>query len=904
MKKRLAMIVTTLPLLFGLLVLGCPQDEGPDQPKPSTEVLDRIEIRSPPNNDLYPLGANAIDPTGLDVWAVYINEENNKERRVKVALNELIIDKPDLTVKGLKKVMVSWKDKTAFFEVWVGSPPKSVTLVTRPTNKYYAAGDEIDLTGAAVKAVYDDGDETVEGNDIRGRVKIMGKVDEKDGYIDSQMSVAGPKFLVLDYMGVEAAPIEHGLIVFGSEPLRALAADLAASTSGTTAATAITVKIPASVKAEDLEMQYTESVWDQIGGLYAALGAGRDYYVPSRPGEPTNDKYINLDLSEITWLGKDDDGKDIMIIPGSTLTAYEWRFERTSRDRIRSLKLPADVVEIRSQAFRALTGLSKIDLNGLSKLVLIGEAAFRGSGPTGSTAPNLEIDFTGCVSLKNISLSAFNSTRVQLLDLTPCTSLSHIYDYAFAGCGQLQFVELPPSIYSFQDYAFDGVKSLKYVRFRTPAPAVVISWRNFAAVAVRNNPPVHPLWSYFGSSEAWVDASMNNYVIFYPRSFTWTIDWGGGVGGIFESNQCDTLWAHIVSLPYSNNPDKVYDDPLDGLRGQALLDYNDGLRGQSSITIDASKVQDEFKSGHTIKIANWKESEPLTGSITLDTPPAGALTEATPENVKKIVGYQAWGNYYNYPGWEERGKSTWKTSRGNEGALGVPVIWPDNIASNNPSVGYPKFLLLEIEVYNSTGKQVGYLDRWGRCSYTMNIEDRAVEEVRVARWLYVDKNCTIFNYAAFRGKFLWLELKKGWNLIEVVEPYFWKKSNEEATMTVEGRHNLSIGTMFLRISPGLIGSNDTLGGRPDIHGPNGQKYLPLVLPSVELPWVVRSTNTWRQLTDRPMPTDISKEPPDLVPDVNVDARPGDPVGARREEGQFGYQEWWTLSRKHPWRAVE
>jgi len=918
--KRIAQVGAVLLLLFGFFVMGCPAGEEEVEklipPPLEPEVLDRIEVVSLPDQTVYILGkGESFTTEGLYVFAFYTQGQN--ERRARIPNGELDISSPNLSSAGSKTVTVNWKGQSTSFTVRVGTPPDSISVEGQLKNKFYVVNEPIDFTGLTIKAVYGNEEKTIDPDDplLLGRVMIPSKAsyqpDEEPEDVDSSMSVPGPKKLVVDYLGVVVEPEEPQedeepqelvleIIVFGHEDLKKIALEMAAISGNGSTSNPTRVKLPRTIK--NLDMQYTADILDPLGALYIALQG----------------KYVHLDLSEIGVI-VNDEGRNVIGVPGSSNAAFNYRHSNPTANpyippsrwpsRIVRLDLSPEIAVIGPFAFSDNSSMrgSTLDLSGLSKLRIIGERAFNVCGLRG-------IDFTGCTSLYDIKNYAFYGNGIEMLDLSPCTSLYSISNHAFYTVISLKYVELPPNLVSVSDQAFDLMQDLKYVRFRSEAPKISLGWRNWYAVAQNSVPPaVHPL---AGMDTPWTTASMKNFLFFYPRTFSWTGNWGGGY--MFHQHEGrDDITAHFVPLPYSGNPDKVYGIDANGvdidkLRGQELLDYNDGmLRGQPTVTIDTNQVQDRYKGkGYKVKtnIEGWEFD--LDGDKhTFGSPPPSQLRRAIPDNVMDITGLQAWENYKNYPGVEFSRISVWggpgETGAGvlggRRGAMGRPVIFPDDVSGD----GYPNFVFLTMEVYDSSGKPEGYLDRWGKSTYT-RARTLTIEDVRVARWVYVDKNCTFFNNQVL-GRKVWLELKKGWNLIEVKEPYEYDTDKEASTLNDTKDLSLPRPAMNIWISSGLI--LDSSKGKPDIlgPGPNFDTTRTFFIDSVEMPWRVTQVDAWKSIVSSAMPKKLGNPPEllELLPPKPAFPEAGYTTGGVIPPPPEGdkWEDWMLLSRKHLWRNI-
>ena len=120
-----------------------------------------------------------------------------------------------------------------------------------------------------------------------------------------------------------------------------------------------------------------------------------------------------------------------------------------------SITLPQTLIRIGDYAFEDCSGLTgALDLSNCTSLTSIGEWAFYGcSGLASITLPSSLISigdsaFGGCTGLKGA------------LDLSNCTSLISIGNYAFDSCSGLASITLPSSLISIGDSAFGGCTGL------------------------------------------------------------------------------------------------------------------------------------------------------------------------------------------------------------------------------------------------------------------------------------------------------------------------------------------------------------------------------------------------------------------------------------------------------------
>jgi hypothetical protein len=219
-------------------------------------------------------------------------------------------------------------------------------------------------------------------------------------------------------------------------------------------------------------------------------------------------------------------------------------------------------------------------------------------------------------------------------------------------------------------------------------------------------------------SEVHGPANMANYLVYVPATVSWSMDWGGQYT---HGGTRDGTMGHIAFLPYSGNPEQVYDDVIDKLRGEELMNFDCGFRGQNTVSVDTSTVQAKY-SGFTVK-PNVGSAQTIGSTFIIGTPAENELMIAednsfNKNNLQLITGVHSWGSRINWPEIQNNNGLEfptwyWTNRAGRDGAYGIPVIWPDTMSGLGPV----KFSLLEMEVFDADGLKVGYLDRWARGSF-------------------------------------------------------------------------------------------------------------------------------------------------------------------------------------------
>ena len=158
--------------------------------------------------------------------------------------------------------------------------------------------------------------------------------------------------------------------------------------------------------------------------------------------------YLNNDM--VSLYGIDNEEFDVVFIP----------------DTLNERKL----VDIRNNAFKDNTDIRLIDFGGASNLERIGSFAFSGcTNATGgviipSNVVVIETGaFQGCTALDTVTYNANCNVPNQcfmgcsaLSSVTLCDSVVEIGDYAFADCPNLAYIEIPSTVESIADTAFQN----------------------------------------------------------------------------------------------------------------------------------------------------------------------------------------------------------------------------------------------------------------------------------------------------------------------------------------------------------------------------------------------------------------------------------------------------------------
>lgn len=185
-----AFFLATAILFVGI---SCENDSSSsDSGKSPTVVLQSIAIKSEPTKKEYFVG-DELDISGLVITATYKKSSSDETttREITPTLSNVTVD---LNTVGTKDATVTYTDggvtKEATFSVTVKAIAlELIEIATEPTKKNYIVGDEIDLTGIVVNAVYNDTrkNKTLGANDVTAtpaKLETSGEVEVTVSYTD------------------------------------------------------------------------------------------------------------------------------------------------------------------------------------------------------------------------------------------------------------------------------------------------------------------------------------------------------------------------------------------------------------------------------------------------------------------------------------------------------------------------------------------------------------------------------------------------------------------------------------------------------------------------------------------------------------------------------------------------
>ena len=131
---------------------------------------------------------------------------------------------------------------------------------------------------------------------------------------------------------------------------------------------------------------------------------------------------------------------------------------------LKEIKIPTGVIGIGYHAFYNCKNLTSVELPDREEAITM--LAGKWSSDVGRI-------FEGCTSLENVKIpqkwtsipgSMFVNSSLKTMDLSGCTNIKSIPDYAFSGCSAMETVTLPEGLTSIEYNAFSGCSGLKEIK--------------------------------------------------------------------------------------------------------------------------------------------------------------------------------------------------------------------------------------------------------------------------------------------------------------------------------------------------------------------------------------------------------------------------------------------------------
>ncbi|MDR2480692.1 MAG: leucine-rich repeat protein [Spirochaetaceae bacterium] len=513
--------------------------------------------------------------------------------------------------------------------------------------------------------------------------------------------------------------------------LRTLADQINANGHGLNKNDPVKVVVPAEVSVDDVKISYPNpgnpelTITDGLGALYHAFQG----------------KFVSLDLSAVNWIGEDDDGNMVKTIHG--ISNNEGIAVRANKESLVELILPPDLVTIGARAFALSVNLKAIDLKDQSSLKIIESSAFS------ECIEAVRIDFTGCSSLETISDRAFEKCYMaRELDFSPCIKLETVMHHAFSQPRKAKFIEFPMSLMVISDYSFQYAINADYVRFRSPE---VPGW-GWAAFnyfnrydwqeGAKSDDPKYgnglkPTHRHTAPEGGLADYTDKMLVVYHPNSSSWIKPHGGyyiggDAGGYYFAGQ--------------NVPE------------DSIGDQGANYRGLSSITINAAGLEPRYNDRKITANVAEIQAQIIDGAVT--------FTIGTPTKNLEILNAKT-GQKITFPPHNVKATDKWPQTgepdvyNGNSGYLGEPYI-------SKPDV---KFAILNLTIEGG-----GELKRFIECK-TADEWKHIDADKRTVKYIYVSKDVIIHcdhhndsNNSVVST--ILIELKQGWNLVEICERTF------------------------------------------------------------------------------------------------------------------------------------
>lgn len=155
--------------------------------------LSRIEVTHMPNETRYSVG-ETFDSTGLVITAYY--NDNTSEQ-----VTEYTLSNPDMSTYGIKTITVTYKEKTADFNILV-SDISGIEVKTIPAKIEYPKGDSFDTTGLSILVKYTDGTSETITSGFTVSDLDSSSIGEKEITVSYKNHTATFKVLVYELQGI------------------------------------------------------------------------------------------------------------------------------------------------------------------------------------------------------------------------------------------------------------------------------------------------------------------------------------------------------------------------------------------------------------------------------------------------------------------------------------------------------------------------------------------------------------------------------------------------------------------------------------------------------------------------------------------------------------------------------
>ena len=374
-----------------------------------------------------------------------------------------------------------------------------------------------------------------------------------------------------------------------------------------------------------------------------------------------------------------------ILFSGSLARIGDYAFNGCSR--LQSAYIPDSIEEIGRYAFSGCNSLTELSLpDGLTS---INDGCFENCGITQLKFPS---------ALVSIGNSAFNSSDLEIVDLSGCLELKEIKDRAFIYCSSLKTVNLPASLERIGTEAFSDCKALAHISSPCVTPP---------AIEANANP-----FNNVDNTECLLSIPTESFRNYFISAY-----WAGFMA--FEEK------AEIQIEVENRN------EHSNG--GGCAIKYRKGGKdsAQKARTVagyaEGQTEQDGFSA-----VTNGGSSVFVTGSETADfeiKPDAGMRIEQILYDGEDVTG-QLSGNVYSVPAvaaYDVKNLTIILSSDDLSGAEEISTESSIQVYSSGSSIIVKGSDVENVEVYNLSGQLV-----YGGTETTINVPAKGIYIVRVA----------------------------------------------------------------------------------------------------------------------------------------------------------------------------
>ena len=374
-----------------------------------------------------------------------------------------------------------------------------------------------------------------------------------------------------------------------------------------------------------------------------------------------------------------------ILFSGSLARIGDYAFNGCSR--LQSAYIPDSIEEIGRYAFSGCNSLAELSLpDGLTS---INDGCFENCGITQLKFPS---------ALVSIGNYAFNSSALEIVDLSGCLELKEIKDRAFISCSSLKTVNLPASLERIGTEAFSDCKALAHISSPCVTPP---------AIEANANP-----FNNVDNTECLLSIPTESFRNYFISAY-----WAGFMA--FEEKA-------EIQIEVENRNERSNG-------GGCAIKYRKGGKdsAQKARTVagyaEGQTEQDGFSA-----VTNGGSSVFVTGSETADfeiKPDAGMKIEQILYDGEDVTG-QLSGNVYSVPAvaaYDVKNLTIILSSDGLSGAEEISTESSIQVYSSGSSIIVKGSDVENVEVYNLSGQLV-----YGGTETTINVPAKGIYIVRVA----------------------------------------------------------------------------------------------------------------------------------------------------------------------------